>query len=120
MHFNLNIHGKNPETFTTPGPPPYDLDTYGNSIFIPEYTAPYQPVTIESVSNKNGGTEFAVTDPYAMPSKYENGDPTGFAYADDLARLSTCRQSDEIPCGFHFVGYRKSLLSLILSLPHRV
>ena len=88
MHFNLNIHGKNPETFTTPGAPPYDPASLGNSIFIPEYTAPYSPVTIEAISNKSGGTEFVVTDPYAMPSKYYNGDPTGFAYADDLAQFN--------------------------------
>lgn len=84
MHFNLNIHGKDPTTFTTPNPP-YDP---GNSIFIPEYTAPYGPVTIECVSNKNGGTEFVVTDPYAMPSTYSNGTPTGFVNADDLARFT--------------------------------
>jgi len=84
MHFNLNIHGKDPTTFTTPDPP-YDP---GNSIFIPEYTAPYKPVTIQCVSNKNGGTEFVVTDPYAMPSEYGNGTATGFVNADDLARFT--------------------------------
>jgi hypothetical protein len=89
MHFNLNIHGKNPETFTTPSSPPYD-PPYGNSIFIPEYTAPYKPVTIECISNKNGGTELTVIDPYAMPSTYSEsygGGSTGFAYADDLAQF---------------------------------
>lgn len=84
MHFNLNIHGKDPTTFTTPDPP-YDA---GNSIFIPEYTAPYGPITIQCVSNKNGGTEFVVTDPYAMPSTYNNGTATGFVNADDLARFT--------------------------------
>jgi len=88
MHFNLNIHGKDPTTFATPGPPPYDPATYGNSIFIPEYTEDYGPITIQCVSNKSGGTEFVVTDPYAMPSKYASGAPTGFAYADDLAQFN--------------------------------
>ncbi len=93
MHFNLNIHGKDPTTFTTPGPPPYDPATYGNSIFIPEYTADYEAITIQCVSNKSGGTEFVVTDPYAMPTHYyeegdEVGDPTNFPYADDLAQFN--------------------------------
>lgn len=84
MHFNLNIHGKDPTTFTTPDPP-YDA---GNSVFIPEYTAPYGPVAIQCVSNKNGGTEFLVTDPYAMPSEFSNGEPTYFVNADDLAKFT--------------------------------
>lgn len=88
MHFNLNIHGKDPTTFTTPGPPPYDPATYGNCIFIPEYTELYEPITIQCVSNKSGGTEFVVTDPYAMPSEYRDDGPTGFAYADDLAQFN--------------------------------
>jgi hypothetical protein len=87
MHFNLNIHGKNPETFTTPGPPPYD-PPYGNSVFIPEFTAPYEPITIEVLSSKKGGTEFGVIDPYAMPSEYAGGAPTGFENADDLAQFN--------------------------------
>jgi hypothetical protein len=86
MHFNLNIHGKNPETFTTPDPP--WGPPWGNSIFIPEFTADYEQITIEVISNKKGGTEFEVIDPYAMPSKYENGDPTNFENADDLAQFN--------------------------------
>jgi hypothetical protein len=76
MHFNLNIHGKDPTTFTCPiGPPPY-----GNSIFIPEYTDDYIPaqmesVTIEIVSNKKASvTELTVLDPCAMPIGYGDGD----------------------------------------------
>ncbi len=88
MHFNLNIHGKNPETFTTPSPPPYD-PPYGNSIFIPEFTEPYEPITIEVISNKKGGTQFEVIDPYAMPSLLNDGfTPTNFEYADDLAQFN--------------------------------
>ena len=87
MHFNLNIHGKNPETFTTPNPPPYD-QPYGNSIFIPEYTAPYKPITIECMSDKKGvGTKLEVIDPYAMPSFYFGGTPTFYENADDLAQF---------------------------------
>ncbi len=88
MHFNLNIHGKNPETFTTPSPPPYD-PPYGNSVFIPEFTEPYAPIIIEVISNKKGGTEFGVIDPYAMPSLYNDGTtPTNFENADDLAQFN--------------------------------
>jgi hypothetical protein len=87
MHFNLNIHGKNPETFTTPSPPPYD-PPYGNSIFIPEYTAPYKPITIECMSDKKGvGTNLEVIDPYAMPSEWYGGTPTNYENADDLAQF---------------------------------
>ena len=87
MHFNLNIHGKNPETFTTPSPPPYD-PPYGNSIFIPEYTAPYKPITIECMSDKKGvGTNLEVVDPYAMPSEWYGGTPTYYENADDLAQF---------------------------------
>jgi hypothetical protein len=88
MHFNLNIHGKNPETFTTPSPPPYD-PPYGNSIFIPEYTEPYAPITIECISNKKGGTDFGVIDPYAMPTLWSDGTTlTGYTFADDLAQFN--------------------------------
>ena len=76
MHFNLNIHGKDPATFTCPsGPPPY-----GNSIFIPEYTSGYtaeemESVTIEIVSDKKSSvTELTVLDPCAMPIGYPDGD----------------------------------------------
>lgn len=97
FHFNLNIHGKNPETFTTPSPPPYD-PPYGNSIFIPEFTDPYGPITIECISDKKGvGTELEVIDPYAMPTSYKELNPTpppeyiytptNFENADDLAQF---------------------------------
>ena len=88
MHFNLNIHGKNPETFTTPD----TWDPTGNSIFIPEFTADYEPITIEVISNKKGGTDFEVTDPYAMPTLWAAVDEnlpiaTGYDNADDLAQF---------------------------------
>ncbi len=92
MHFNLNIHGKNPETFTTPlkpqggYPPPY-----GKSIFIPEYTDDYGPITIEVISDKKKVGILEVIDPYAMPTLLA-GDPptipTGFENADDLAQFN--------------------------------
>ncbi len=88
MHFNLNIHGKNPETFTTPD----TWDSTGNSIFIPEFTDLYEPITIEVISNKKGGTQFQVTDPYAMPTLWAAVDEnpptaTGYDNADDLAQF---------------------------------
>lgn len=78
MHFNLNIHGKDPTTFNYP-PPPYN-SPFGNSIFIPEDTSLYDPITIKCISEKKGaGTELEVIDPYAMP-------PTGQApYGDSTA-----------------------------------
>jgi hypothetical protein len=70
LHFNLNIHGKDPTTFTCPGPG-------GNSVFIPEYTSDYEsPTTISYISDKrnNGLYELLVTDPCAMPDPYGDGD----------------------------------------------
>lgn len=65
LHFNLNIHGKNPETFTCPGPG-------GNSVFVPEYGS----ATISYISDKrtNDLYELLVTDPCAMPDPYGDGD----------------------------------------------
>jgi len=72
LHFNLNIHGKNPETFTCPGPG-------GNSVFIAEYTSDYDPETANNTINyisdkRNGSYDFQVTDPCAMPDPYGDGD----------------------------------------------
>ena len=56
-HYNLNIHGMNPEKFVcneTPG---------GGSVFVDEYG----PATIQYVSNKKGSlTELMVLDPCAV------------------------------------------------------
>lgn len=68
MHFNLNIHGKNPATFTcdsTPG---------GNSVFIPLYTGaaddPENPTNLPVIKyksdRKSSDYELYVTDPCAM------------------------------------------------------
>jgi len=64
QHFNLNIHGKDPETFTcdaTPG---------GKSVFVAEYGAS----TIQYVSNKKASMyDLTVLDPCAMPEPYGDG-----------------------------------------------
>lgn len=64
QHFNLNIHGKDPETFTcdaTPG---------GKSVFVAEYGAS----TIQYVSNKKASVyDLTVLDPCAMPEPYGDG-----------------------------------------------
>ena len=64
QHFNLNIHGKDPETFTcdaTPG---------GKSVFVAEYGAS----TIQYVSNKKASVySLTVLDPCAMPDPYGDG-----------------------------------------------
>lgn len=64
QHFNLNIHGKDPETFvcnTTPG---------GKSVFVALYGAS----TIQYVSNKKGSVyDLTVLDPCAMPEPYGDG-----------------------------------------------
>ncbi|MFC2063039.1 hypothetical protein ACFLS8_03765 [Chloroflexota bacterium] len=76
LHFNLNIHGKNPETFVWQdewdGVTPYT----GNSVFIAEYTSDYGPATIKYISDKrfNGLYELQVTDPIAMPDPYGDDD----------------------------------------------
>ena len=64
QHFNLNIHGKDPETFVcdaTPG---------GKSVFVAEYGAS----TIQYVSNKKASVyDLTVLDPCAMPDPYGDG-----------------------------------------------
>jgi hypothetical protein len=64
QHFNLNIHGKDPETFVcdaTPG---------GKSVFVAEYGAS----TIQYVSNKKASMyDLTVLDPCAMPDPYGDG-----------------------------------------------
>lgn len=64
QHFNLNIHGKDPETFVcdaTPG---------GKSVFVAEYGAS----TIQYVSNKKASLyDLTVLDPCAMPEPYGDG-----------------------------------------------
>jgi len=64
QHFNLNIHGKDPETFVcdaTPG---------GKSVFVAEYGAS----TIQYVSNKKASVyDLTVLDPCAMPEPYGDG-----------------------------------------------
>ena len=64
QHFNLNIHGKDPETFacnTTPG---------GKSVFVALYGAS----TIQYVSNKKASVyDLTVLDPCAMPEPYGDG-----------------------------------------------
>ena len=64
QHFNLNIHGKDPETFAC-------NDTAGGrSVFVAEYGAS----TIQYVSNKKGSVyELTVLDPCAMPDPYGDG-----------------------------------------------
>jgi len=61
QHFNLNIHGKDPETFVcdaTPG---------GKSLFVALYGAS----TIQYVSNKKASVyDLTVLDPCAMPESY--------------------------------------------------
>jgi hypothetical protein len=44
-HFNLNIHGKDPLTFTLPDPLPEP--PYGGSIFISEYSPYWDPISEE-------------------------------------------------------------------------
>jgi len=64
QHFNLNIHGKDPETFVcdaTPG---------GKSVFVAEYGAS----TLQYVSNKKASVyDLTVLDPCAMPDPYGDG-----------------------------------------------
>ena len=64
QHFNLNIHGKDPETFVcdaTPG---------GKSVFVAEYGAS----TIQYVSNKKASLyDLTVLDPCAIPEPYGDG-----------------------------------------------
>ena len=58
LHFNLNIHGKDPLTFTC------DSGSGGNSVFVPEYGE----AIIEYYSDKRtNGTQLVVEDACAMP-----------------------------------------------------
>jgi hypothetical protein len=58
LHFNLNIHGKDPLTFTC------DSGSGGNSVFLPEYGE----AIIEYYSDKRtNGTQLVVEDACAMP-----------------------------------------------------
>ena len=64
-HFNLNIHGKDPSTFTPDG-----TSDGGGSVFISEYT--FDPIsgdpipeTIIYSSDKRGATELTVHDAYS-------------------------------------------------------
>ncbi len=62
MHFNLNIHGKDPDVFTCP--------VNSDSVFIPEYGEAY----IKYISDKrSNGYELDVLDPCAMPEPDGNG-----------------------------------------------
>jgi len=64
QHFNLNIHGKDPETFVC------DEKSGGNSVFVAEYGAS----TIQYVSNKKSSVyDLTVLDPCAMPEPYGDG-----------------------------------------------
>jgi len=64
QHFNLNIHGKDPETFVC------DETSGGNSVFVAEYGAS----TIQYVSNKKSSVyDLTVLDPCAMPEPYGDG-----------------------------------------------
>lgn len=64
QHFNLNIHGKNPETFVC------NETAGGRSVFVAEYGAS----TIQYVSNKKASVyELTVLDPCAMPDPYGDG-----------------------------------------------
>ena len=61
QHFNLNIHGKDPETFVC------NETAGGRSVFVAEYGAS----TIQYVSNKKASVyELTVLDPCAMPELY--------------------------------------------------
>ena len=64
QHFNLNIHGKDPETFVC------DATSGGKSVFIAEYGNS----TIQYVSNKKASVyDLTVLDPCAMPDPYGDG-----------------------------------------------
>ena len=64
QHFNLNIHGKDPETFVC------DATSGGRSVFVAEYGAS----TIQYVSNKKASVyELTVLDPCAIPEPYGDG-----------------------------------------------
>jgi hypothetical protein len=64
QHFNLNIHGKDPETFVC------DETSGGKSVFVAEYGAS----TIQYVSNKKASVyDLTVLDPCAMPDPYGDG-----------------------------------------------
>ncbi len=64
QHFNLNIHGKDPETFIC------DATSGGKSVFVAEYGAS----TIQYVSNKKASVyDLTVLDPCAMPDPYGDG-----------------------------------------------
>ena len=65
-HFNLNIHGKDPSTFTC------DATEGGNSIFVSDNV--YDETTIQYASNKRSSdTGLKVLDPCAMPPPYGDG-----------------------------------------------
>jgi hypothetical protein len=62
-HFNLNIHGKDPSTFTLPNPLP--TPPLGNSVFISEYSPYYDPVSetwIEESIQYESGRKSSVTE----------------------------------------------------------
>jgi hypothetical protein len=64
QHFNLNIHGKDPETFVC------DETSGGKSVFVAEYGAS----TIQYISNKKASVyDLTVLDPCAMPDPYGDG-----------------------------------------------
>ena len=64
QHFNLNIHGKDPETFVC------NKTSGGRSVFVAEYGN----ATIQYVSNKKASVyELTVLDPCAMPEPYGDG-----------------------------------------------
>jgi len=64
QHFNLNIHGKDPETFVC------NETAGGKSVFVAEYGAS----TIQYVSNKKASVyDLTVLDPCAMPEPYGDG-----------------------------------------------
>ena len=64
QHFNLNIHGKDPETFVC------NETSGGKSVFVAEYGAS----TIQYVSNEKASVYgLTVLDPCAMPDPYGDG-----------------------------------------------
>ena len=60
-HFNLNIHGKDPLTFTIPDPP------YGSSVHVPEYCPAVGDEATEHIRYESGKKAsvdvLTVTDP---------------------------------------------------------
>lgn len=95
FHFNLNIHGKDPATFTCPS------ESGGNSVFVPEYTADYpnDDFTIEMVSNKKSSVyNLTVLDACAMPTSL-GGDATA------RIQLPYKIQPDELEPAINAGGY---------------